>query len=171
MVTQSSSTITILITGFLTVLFFGIGVGLIFLHRRNKRKTEESLSWPETIGTVSESTIKQGSNVLGSSDEDGESSPVFTAEISYSYQVGGAEYASKRVAFGGSRSYSKRESAEKEAVRYPEGTRLPVYYDPKNPKEAVLDRTVKGSNMVFVMGIMFIIIGLITLVVGVLVLL
>jgi hypothetical protein len=170
MTTQSSSTITILIVVFLSVLFIAIGIGLIFLHRRNKRKTEESLSWPATIGTVSESTVKQGSSVLMSSDENGESSPVYTAEVSYSYQVGGVEYTSKRVTFGGSKSYSKRESAEKEAALYPVGTQLTVYYNPKNPKEAVLDRTAKGSNMVLGMGIMFIIIGLITMSVGVLVL-
>jgi hypothetical protein len=166
METQSSGTVGILIVVFLTFLFIAIGVILILVHRRNKRKAEESAQWLQTSGTIKESKVKQGTNVMMSADDDTESSPVFSPEIRYTYQVAGAEYTASRVSFAGSKSYSKRESAEKDAALYPVGTQLPVYYDPKNPKEAVLDRTAKISNMVLIMGIMFIIIGLVTVIVG-----
>ena len=166
METQLPQTATFLIVGFLALLFITIGVVLILLHRRNKRKAEESMSWLETSGTVNESKVVQGSNMLMSNDEDGESTPVFFPEISYTYQVAGLEYTSKRLTFAGTNSYSKRENAEKAASFYPVGTQLHVYYDPKNPKEAVVDRTAKISKMVLTFGILFIIIGLITVLVG-----
>jgi hypothetical protein len=165
METQLSETSAFLIAGFLALLFITIGVVLIILHRRNKRKAEESMSWLETIGTVNESKVTQGSNILMSDDE-GESTPVFLPEISYTYQVAGLEYTSKRLSFAGIKSYSKREKAEEAASHYPVGAQLPVYYDPKNPKEAVVDRSTKSSNMLLTLGIMFLIIGLATVIIG-----
>ena len=170
METQISETYTFLIVGFLAVLFITIGVVLIILHRHNKRKAEESMSWLETIGTVIESKVDQGSNVL-MSDDDGETTPVFLPEISYTYQVAGLEYTSKRLSFTGTKSFSKRENAEEAASHYPVGAQLPVYYNPKNPKEAVSDRTAKRSNMILTFGILFLIIGIATVIIGVLVLL
>jgi len=164
--TQLSETSTFLIAGFLALLFIAIGVALIFLHRRNIRKAEESMSWLETTGTVNGSEVMQGSNVLLSNDEDGESTPVFFPEIRYSYQVAGLEYTSKRLSFAGVKSFSKREKAEEAASHYPVGTQLPIYYDPKNPKEAVVDRSAKKSNIVLTLGIMFIIFGLATVFIG-----
>jgi hypothetical protein len=167
--TQLTETSTFLIVGFLALLFISIGVVLIILHRRNKRKAAESAAWLESIGTVNESKVMQGSNMLMSDDEGDESTPVFFPEISYTYQVAGLEYTSKRLTFGGIKSFSKRENAEEAASLYPVGAQLPVYYDPKNPKEAVLDRTAKRSNMVLTFGILFIIIGLATVLIGALV--
>ena len=166
METQLTETTTFLIVGLLTLLFIGIGALLIILDRRSKRKAEESMSWLETIGTVIESKVEQGSNVLMSNDEDGESAPVFLPEISYSYKVDGLENTSKRLSFAGIKSYSKRENAEKAASLYPVGAQLPVFYDPKNPKEAVLDRTAKRSNMLITFGILFIILGIATVLIG-----
>ncbi len=112
METQLTETTTFLIVGLLTLLFIGIGAVLIILDRRIKRKAEESMSWMETAGTVIESKVEQGSNALMSSDEDGESAPVFLPEISYSYKVDGLEYTSKRLSFAGIKSFSKRQNAE-----------------------------------------------------------
>ena len=163
---QLSETSTFLIAGFLALLFIAIGVVLIILHRRNIRKAEQSMSWLETTGTINESKVVQGSNVLMSNDEDGESTPVFFPEISYTYRVAGLEYTSKRLTFSGVKSFSKRENAEKAASLYPVGTQMPIYYDPKNPKEALVDRTAKKSNIFLTFGILFIILGLATVLIG-----
>ncbi len=166
METQLTDTSTFLIAGFLALLFLAIGVVLIILHRRNIRKAEESISWLETTGTINESKVVQGSNVLMNNDEDGESAPVFYPEISYTYRVAGLEYTSKRLTFAGVKSFSKQENAEKAASFYPVGTQMPIYYDPKNPKEAVVDKTAKKSNILLTFGILFIIIGLATVLIG-----
>jgi len=169
METQSTGMIAYLIIGFLTVLFIALGIMFVILDRRNKRKADESLTWLETTGTVSESKVVQGSNMLMSADEDGESTPVFSPEVHYTYQVAGMEYTSKRLSFAGVKSFSKPEKAEQALSQYPIGTQLHVYYDPKNPKEAVVDRTAKRSKMMLIMGIMFIIIGIVTLIIGALI--
>ena len=93
------------------------------------------MSWLETTGTVNESKVMQGSNMLMSNDEDGESTPVFFPEISYTYQVAGLEYTSKRLTFAGTKSYSKRENAEKAASLYPVGTQLQFITIPKTRKK------------------------------------
>lgn len=169
METELSGTYTILIVVFLAILFIAIGIGLIILHRRQKRKAEESASWLETIGIVNESKVQQGTNVMMSNDEDNDGTPVFIPEISFTYQVAGLDYTSNRLTFGGKKSFSKRDNAEKVTALYPVGSQLPVYYDPKNPKEAVVDRTTKISSMILIFGIMFVIIGLVTILIGVLV--
>jgi hypothetical protein len=166
METQLSETTTFLIVGLLTLMFIGIGAVLIILDRRIKRKTEESMSWLETVGTVRESKVVQGSNMLMSGDENGESAPVFLPEISYSYKVDGLEYTSKRLSFAGVKSYSKRENAVKAALVYPVGAQLPVFYDPKKPQEAVLDRTAKRSILIITFGILFIVLGIATVLIG-----
>jgi hypothetical protein len=171
MESQLSGPFALLIVGFLALLFIAIGVGLIFLHRRYLRQAEASMSWPEATGTVTVSKVVQGSNVLMSNDNDGESTPVFSPEISYTYQVAGLSYSSKRLSFGSVKSFSKRENAEKAAAVYPVGKQLTIYYDPKNPKEAVADRTAKKSNLMLIFGILFIIIGLATILIGALLIL
>ena len=46
------------------------------------------------------------------------------------------------------------------------GSGVSVFYNPNEPKEAVLERSAEGSVVLLVAGIVFIVVGLISLVVG-----
>lgn len=160
----------VLITAFV-VLFSGIGIILILLHQRNKKKAHESLSWPETTGTIIKSKVAVGESVFSSGDDDGgQSQPMYSAEITYNYQVGDMLYTSERISFAGKTSYSKPDKAEAVTRQYPEGSTVRVFYDPEKREVAVLERSAKGSGALLVAGIIFLSIGLISLIVGVIIL-
>lgn len=167
---MDSNTLAVVLVLFLSVLFAGIGGLLIFLYRRNRKKASESLSWSETTGTVVKSSIRVEDSVFSSDDNQGESQPMYSADINYTYQVGSMLHTSDRLSFSGKSSYSKREKAEEFTSRYPEGSRPPVFYNPNKPHEAVLDRSAKGSCIFFWAGTAFLSIGVIALIVGIFVL-
>ncbi len=58
--------------------------------------------------------------------------------IVYSYPVGAARFMSSRVAFH-SLASGNRADAAKVASRYPAGSTVPVFYDPQDPEQAVLE--------------------------------
>ena len=135
------------------------------IYQRQKKRAAASLAWPEAQGTVVSSRVAVGESAFNS-DEEGGSQPMYSAEVSYTYQVDGVLYTSDRIAFAGKSSYSKPKKAEEEIARYPEGMRLPVFYNPGKAEESVLVRSAKGSGIFLGMGIVFLSIAVITLVVG-----
>lgn len=168
---MNANTLGLILVISFVVLFSGIGIVLILLHQRNKKKAHESLSWPETKGTIIKSKVVVGESVFSSGDDDdGQSQPMYSAEITYHYQVGDMLYTSERISFAGKTSYSKPEKAEAITKQYPEGSIVSVFYDPDKSEIAVLERSAKGSGALIVAGIVFLSIGLITLIVGILIL-
>lgn len=152
------------------ILFSGIGILLILLQQKNKRKAERSLYWPETKGTIIKSEVVVGESVFGGDDDDGQSQPMYSAEVNYTYQVDDMIYTSERISFAGKSSYSKPDKAEAVTRQYPEGSIVSVFYDPEKREVAVLERTAKGSGVLLAAGIIFLIIGLISLIVGIIIL-
>ena len=163
---MESNTLAVVLVVVLSFLFAGIGGLLIFLYRRNKKKATESLAWSETTGTVVKSVVRVEESVFGSDDSQGESQPMYSADISYTYQIGGMLHTSERISFSGKSSYSKREKAEEITAQYSEGSRPSVFYNPNNHHEAVLERSAKGSRIFLWAGMAFLAVALITIVVG-----
>ena len=152
------------------ILFSGIGILLILLHQRNKKKAIKSLSWLETTGTVIQSEVEIGESVFSSDDDGEQSQPMFSAAVSYIYQVDDMLYTSDRVSFGVKTSHSKAEKAEAIVAQYPEGARVSVFYDPDRHDSSVLERTAKGSGVLLIAGVIFLCIDLISLIVGIVIL-
>ena len=165
---EGNTLAVILIVSFF-ILFSGIGILLILMHQKNKRKAEKSLSWPETKGTIIKSEVVLGESVF-SNDDEGESQPMHSAEVSYTYQVEDTLYTSDRISFATKSSYSRPDKAEAVTKLYPEGSQVTVYYDPDHHDIAVLERSAKGSGALLAAGIVFLSIGLITVIVGILIL-
>ncbi len=156
--------IIILIAG-LAILFIGIGLVLILINQRNKRRAQKSMGWYETHGTVDRSQVRVENDVF-SDDEQGASQPMYSADVAYSYQVKDMVYTSDRISFGGKSSSSNRLKAEEIVERYPVDSEISVFFDPEKPQDAVLERTYQGSNIFLGTGIGFIVIGVITIIVG-----
>ena len=167
---MDGNTLTIIIVGFLFILFSGIGLLLIILQQKNKKNAERSLTWPETEGTIIKSVVVVGESVLGGDDDQGQSQPMYSAKVTYNYQVGNMLYTSERISFAGKTSYSKPDKAEMVTRKYPEGSKVRVFYDPDKNEMAVLERSSKGSGFMLTAGVIFMSIGLITLIVGILIL-
>ena len=65
-------------------------------------------------------------------------------ELRYSYEVEEQTYEGHRLRFG-SDSHDERSDAQKEQRQFPEGKKVPVYYDPEKPGRAVLVRGTSGN--------------------------
>jgi len=101
---------------FLTIIFF------------MRRRMATVSQWPATMGNVIMSTVERRSSEDGYTDY-----PV----VQYSYQVGGQAYQSYKLAPGPEMGGT---GARKVIAKYPAGAQVMVFYDPRNPAEAVLER-------------------------------
>jgi hypothetical protein len=62
----------------------------------------------------------------------------FTPKVRYKYQVDGQDYEGSRIRMYKENSSNKKAMARMQE-RYPEGSRVKVYYDPDDPSTAVLE--------------------------------
>jgi hypothetical protein len=78
-----------------------------------------------------------GSGVEGAGDS-------AQAKIDYHYTVAGVRHEGTRRRFGGG---SDGDSAGRRAAAFPRGAKVPVFYDPRQPDQAVLVRGVEGMDL------------------------
>ncbi len=90
-------------------------------------------AWLSTTGMVFASGLERQKTT----DRSGYEREVDIPVVHYSYQVGGQLYESTRVTFGPEPLEAGKEVP---TVRYPTGAQVTVFYDPQNPREAVLER-------------------------------
>jgi hypothetical protein len=163
---MNTNTLTLLIVVGLAVLFIGIGLLLIFLYRRNQKRASESLLWPETSGTVVHSAVSAEVSVFDNDEIQNQRQQMYSADIRYTYLIDGVEYTTKRISFAGKSSYSKQQRAEEIIAKYPQGASVRVFYNPEKNQESVLERTANGSGVLLGAGVAFLLVGVITLIVG-----
>ena len=132
----------------LGVAFLNYGMGQI-------SKAKQSVNWPSVTGTVVSSKTEQHTSTETSGSTKREVT-YDVAIITYEYNVGGKNYSSNKVAFGG----QKRGSAYMLVKQYPREKSVPVYYDPDNPEDAVLEPGMKeGSYFLPIFGVIIILFG------------
>jgi hypothetical protein len=142
--------------GFFILLLLALGGGLIFYGARSRQKAEASQSWPNTVGQITRSQVKQST----STDDDGRTSYSYYPSVEYTYQVAGQNYTSKRTVFGALRGYGNPAKAEADLQRYPLGAQVAVYYDPEKPGEAVLERKAGALSGMMIIGIICLVLSL-----------
>lgn len=100
--------------------------------------------------------------LLSQTDSEGDTS--YRALVTYFYYAGDQRMTHDRVRFGDS-IYSGRGSAQDTLDKYPPETAITVYYDPDDPQNAVIERTLTtgiwGFMAVGVGGVVFAILGVI----------
>jgi hypothetical protein len=103
------------------------------------RQAGASQSWPSTTGTVLSASIarspRRGTTGGGS----------FYPVVTYEYTVNGQRLMGNRISFGAQMGSGIRSWAESRAANYPVGNPVPVYYNPANPTDAVLERSASGG--------------------------
>ena len=113
------------------VRFLG-GLGLIALllvaFVRDLAQFPRSITWPVTAGEVRESRYIQ---------ED-----TFSIDFEYTYAVDGVEYEGSRITFFQYAVFANSYQNEQFIRAHPVGTRVDVYYDPRDPSQSVLMRTI-----------------------------
>ena len=109
------------------------GALVVLLANVELWEARRSRAWPATMGWVIHSQARQVTTDTGY---------VYAAEIAYTYTVGSACYTGRRVRFSepGYGPGAQRDSVLLTVRRYPVGQPMPVYYDPRRPELAVLER-------------------------------
>lgn len=109
---------------------FALYVGNIYLYREiadTQNRENAAQTWPTVTGEIGGSEIKLHRKLRG---------PVMYPHISYTYEVNGKSYHSSNIMAGGEMGGMNVETM---LARYPHGSKVTVYYDPQNPKNAVLE--------------------------------
>ena len=104
-----------------------------------------SLGWRATTGVIESSAVEQGEAI----DPQLGPQPSWGVEVTYTYKVDGQEYHSNRkgIVRGGYGPEPTR--AHEIAARYRPGEGVTVYYDPRRPEQAVLERGYPASGMLW----------------------
>ncbi|MBN8712260.1 MAG: hypothetical protein BGO12_18025 [Verrucomicrobia bacterium 61-8] len=140
---------------FATILFaafFLIGATIAGFGVRTVLQARESATWPSAQGIILSSTVKT------QSDSDG---TTYKPEVTYTYTVDGTEYRGDLIAYGMKGSSASYGFAQHYDKKYPEGSTIPVAYDPAKPQTSVLEPGVsKRAFITVAFGAIFAINGL-----------
>lgn len=108
------------------------GVFCLLAWMGMRQEGAESESWPSVPGTITEMRVTETHDA-----RDGTHSK--RLEIQYTYSVDGKAYRGDRV------SVASNGDADAGARQYPEGKSVNVFYNPKRPGDAVLERGASGA--------------------------
>ena len=135
-----------------------IVIGLILSLR-----AKAAAKWPSTQGIITKSELAE--HVIKNRTQSNKLSTYTSYEpvFEYDYEVNGAFLKGKKYAMGLTRL--PLDQAQVVVDKFPLEARVPVYYDPKNPKESRLQVAAAGATPQLVLGIVIAVIGLVWLVV------
>jgi hypothetical protein len=142
----------------LGLIFIGIGAFLLYKGQQSRKKAGDSQGWPSTQGQIVDARIDRSMHT----DSDGDTGYSYTPRVEYTYEFGGVHYHGKNISFGLASGYNRQHQAQEIIDRYQVGSEVPVYYDPANPEDSVLERKAGSFTTTLVIGIVFIIVGLCT---------
>jgi hypothetical protein len=115
-------------------------------------KAKASERWPSVEGRITTSRIKQNRNSDGK--------VMYSADVSYDYEVDSQKRMGDSVWFGGDFSSSSSGSARQTVAKYPVGAQVRVHYDPANPEVSVLEPGAFWSSyLVYGIGLLLLGIG------------
>lgn len=134
-------------------VFFLIGLAIALSGVMTYRKSNQTSKWVSMQGTIktSEVTRTSGSDVQ------------FYAHIVYEYTVLGMNYSSSNVTVAQLMGIEDTTStaAQEKVKKFPAGSTVTVYYDPKDPRRAVLQKG--GDSSLFILGGFFMLFAIVML--------
>lgn len=143
-----------------SLVFIAIGAGLLTYGRSMAAKARQSLAWPSIEGQIAHAAVlyQPGTTSGGTT-----SAATYKADISYRYKVDGVDYSSARISVLDFASTAGR--AQGLVLRYPDGARVRVHYNPADHADAVLEPGGAGGvTLLFLGGGIFALAGLFFLV-------
>lgn len=142
------------------LIFVVVGLVLLLVSISQRKKAKAAEAWPTVPGVVLSSGLQENHH-YDSSDHRTEIN--YEPVVQYQYSLMGQNYTGTHISFG-NMSYDYR-TASKKIAPYPQGTPVTVHYDPNNPTNAVLETKAAGGVMLLIMGILFMVIGIVVAVV------
>jgi hypothetical protein len=134
-----------------SLVFVIIGVVILRYAMRTAEKARQSESWPSTEGEIAHSaTLYQTDSTATNNGV-----ATFKADIAYRYKVKGASYSSSKVALL-DLATSSSGRAQTIVQRYPDKSKVQVYYNPADPSDAILEPgSTGGVNVLYLIGGIF----------------
>lgn len=105
---------------------------MLWVGLSSKSKAQRAKSWPTADGIVLESQVKQEIRHTSQGDRF-----YYEPHVLYEYEVQGKRIQGKRIHLNYAQGVSEK-AAKKMVAQYPVGSRVPIYYNPSHPEEAVL---------------------------------
>jgi uncharacterized protein DUF3592 len=137
------------------VIAIAIGAALYAAQLRQGLRANASKRWPVSPGTVTASALEKSPQGRWR----------YRAAVQYRYRVGGKDYQSNRIFWGGNEG--SRKHMELVIAAYPQGSKVSVHYDPQNPAEAVIDPAQNaGSKPLVLYAVAMVALGLFVLFLG-----
>lgn len=131
----------------------GLGaIGYAWLLHLRVQATE---SWPTARGEIIEASVEREA-----SSSMNNKSATFAPKIRYRYEVNGRQYTSNTIMLGGTLDTSSRDRAAERVQRWPVGTTVPVFYNPRRPQQSCLERKSEGIWFTVAIGAFFFVFGL-----------
>jgi hypothetical protein len=128
-----------------------IGAACLFIGLRNRARARASAEWRSAPGNLLSFKITKGTYKRQTH---------YYPNLEYEYTVGGTRYTSDRISFG-YLAYDSEDEAKADIEQQIHGNPVKVYYNPKNPKDAVLICGGAGGSAVLIgIGVMLIVLPL-----------
>ena len=121
---------------FMLLVFVCLVLGFIYYLFVSIPKAVKAKYYPSVLGKITSSEV--GTPTAGSGRESGDRIQTFALDITYKYVVNGKTYSSKKRRWHEVQSSFHRYH-DSIARRYPLGKSVTVFYNPNNPKVAVLE--------------------------------
>lgn len=139
----------------------GLGAAMILAGLRQSARGRETRGWTRTQGRIVVARVEE---IPAPAEEGG---PQLEPVVRYAYEARGRTYESQQVSVGSSATArsSHRDEAQRLVDRFPAGREVDVWFDPRDPRQAVLERGVPRAQVVVAVavGIAFVGIGLFAL--------
>jgi hypothetical protein len=143
-----------------SLVFMCIGAVILSYAGKVAAKAKRSLSWPSVEGEIAHSAVLYQTQRSLTQD----TSNTYKADIAYRYKVKGRNYSSSSIALL-DLATSSSGRAQTLVNRYPDKSKVDVYYDPANPADAVLEPgSSSGLSFLYLIGGIFAVGGLFFLV-------
>ena len=145
-----------LVVSFGVALLFGwFGVKIFLSYQHTKQKLADSQFWQEGEASVIASEVER----IVRRDEDSRT-VTFLPRVAYAYVVDGHYYQGDQIGFGRF-EFSAERIANGIIGNYPVGEKVQVFYNPLDPQEAVLERTIFRPSSYLISGLIFILVMLV----------
>jgi hypothetical protein len=139
----------VLLIGFAPLIL--IGAVCLLIGLRNRARARASAEWHSVPGNLLSFEVTKGTYKRQTH---------YYPHLEYEYTVGGTRYTSNRISFG-YLAYDSENEAKSDIERQVHGNPVKVYYNPKNPKDAVLIcGGASGSAVLIGIGVMLIVLPL-----------
>ena len=134
------------------LLFIGpivlIGASLVFYGLRQRSRARASASWPSVQGKALSAEVKEQ---VVKSGKTRSRQTWYRPTVEYEYQVNGVRHQSSRIAFGNVSSQNE-EDAQHILSQTVKAGLVQVFYNPQNPKDAVLLNADAPKSFGFILG-------------------